>query len=154
MAARSVWKRLHPILDGLDPREGLHLHAERGAKRDPRLITLQQGVQQPHQDAQELPDPTARSKSDEIVMGYEYGRLASYGPVIDPAEEVDKACVRPPTARCASAGFIKSDAIDPAYFSGRNQLPRTRWPGGPKALRAACNKVLLEEDRVAFCAGS
>lgn len=54
-------------------------------------------------------------KSDQIISGYEYGKDQYV--VIDP-EEIQK--IRPQSDRSISiAGFVKPDAIDPLYYSGK-----------------------------------
>jgi DNA end-binding protein Ku len=84
-------------------------------------------------------------KGDEIVMGYEYadGQYV----IIDPTE-IEK--LRPAQDRSVRiGGFIKSDAIDPVYYSGRTNYLVPDGPVGQKPY-ALLLKVLTEEKRVAF----
>jgi DNA end-binding protein Ku len=84
-------------------------------------------------------------KSDEIVLGYEYAE-GQYA-VIDPGD-IEK--LRPAKDRSVRiAGFIKEDAIDPAYYSGRTNYLVPDGPVGQKPY-ALLHKVLSEEGRVAF----
>jgi DNA end-binding protein Ku len=84
-------------------------------------------------------------KSDEIVMGYEYAE-GQYV-VIDPAE-IEK--LRPAKDKSVRiAGFIKADAIDPVYYSGRTNYLVPDGPVGQKPY-VLLHRVLTDEDRVAF----
>jgi DNA end-binding protein Ku len=84
-------------------------------------------------------------KADEIVSGYEYadGQYV----VINP-DELEK--VRTPKDRAIDiSAFIKPQAIDPAYYSGKTYY---LVPDGPIGLKpyALLHKILIDEDRFAF----
>jgi DNA end-binding protein Ku len=84
-------------------------------------------------------------KSDEIVMGYEFAE-GQYA-IVDPSE-IEK--LRPARDRSVRiAGFIKDDAIDPMYYSGRTNYLVPDGPVGQKPY-TVLHRVMVEEGRVAF----
>jgi DNA end-binding protein Ku len=84
-------------------------------------------------------------KSDEIVMGYEFAE-GQYA-IVDPAEIEKLRPVRDRSIRIA--GFIKGDAIDPMYYSGRTNYLVPDGPVGQKPY-TVLHRVMAEEGRVAF----
>jgi DNA end-binding protein Ku len=84
-------------------------------------------------------------KSDDIVSGYEYadGQYV----VINP-DELEK--VRTPKDRAIDiSAFIKPEAIDPAYYSGKTYY---LVPDGPVGLKpySLLHRTLVDEHRYAF----
>jgi DNA end-binding protein Ku len=84
-------------------------------------------------------------KSDEIVSGYEFD--AGKYVVVDP-DELDK--LRTPAEKAVTiSAFVKPDAIDARFYTGRTNYLVPDGPVGQKPY-ALLQRVMAEENRYAF----
>jgi DNA end-binding protein Ku len=84
-------------------------------------------------------------RANEIISGYEF---ADGQYVIVEAEEIEK--LRPAKDKAVRiAGFLKSDVIDPRYFSGKTYYLVPEGVGAPKPY-VLLQRVLKGQNRVAF----
>jgi DNA end-binding protein Ku len=143
-AARSVWKGFIQFSLVSVPVRAYSATASAGSGGEIRLNQLHAECHN-RIKYQKVCPVHGEVKQDEIVSGYEFAKDQYV--IIDPGE-IEK--LRKPSEKAIQIdAFIKPDAIDDRYFSGRTQY---LLPEGAPAFKpyALLHKALVEGNRVAF----
>ncbi|MGB7159284.1 MAG: Ku protein [Tepidisphaeraceae bacterium] len=143
-AARSVWKGFIQFSLVSVPVRAYAAAASAGSGGEIRLNQLHAECNN-RIKYQKVCPVHGEVKQDEIVSGYEFAKDQYV--IIDPAE-IEK--LRKPSEKAIQIdAFIKPDAIDERYFSGRTQY---LLPEGAPAFKAYAllHRALVETGRVAF----
>jgi DNA end-binding protein Ku len=143
-AARSVWKGFIQFSLVSVPVRAYSATASAGSGGEIRLNQLHAECHNRIRYQKVCP-VHGEVKQDEIVSGYEFAKDQYV--IIDPGE-IEK--LRKPSEKAIGIeAFIKPDAIDERFFSGRTQY---LLPEGAPAFKpyALLHKTLVETDRVAF----
>jgi DNA end-binding protein Ku len=143
-AARSVWKGFIQFSLVSVPVRAYSATASAGSGGEIRLNQLHAECHNRIRYQKVCP-VHGEVKQDEIVSGYEFAKDQYV--IIDPGE-IEK--LRKPSEKAIGIeAFIKPDAIDERFFSGRTQY---LLPEGAPAFKpyALLHKTLVETNRVAF----
>jgi len=144
MAARSVWKGFIQFSLVSVPVRAYAAAASAGSGGEIRLNQLHAECNSRIKYLKVCP-VHGEVKQDEIVSGYEFAKDQYV--VIDPGE-IEK--LRKPSEKAIGIeAFVKPDAIDERFYSGRTQY---LLPEGAPAFKpyALLHRTLVETDRVAF----
>lgn len=143
-AARSVWKGFIQFSLVSVPVRAYAAAASSGSGGDIRLNQLHSACHS-RIKYQKVCPAHGEVRQDEIVSGYEFAKDQYV--VIDPGE-IEK--LRKPSEKAIQIdAFVKPDAIDDRFFSGRTQY---LLPEGAPAFKpyALLHRALVETDRHAF----